>query len=417
MRKIYILLIFTQFSLIQFGQVIADHTVVDQYDNIPQYYLDKVKKLNVHITGMSHAKAYYIGADLLELLDPRFQVLTYTTEPPPPFSDKYLRLGRPWMTGEAAFYTSQKAIDAYKTVHLRYSAANPYNVIGFGWSYQATWTNSPGGTKDPVYKVRWAGSSDGGVDGDKIWGLDKGDSILTGNRVCMDSYLNAMEQYIKYCKDNNYPTTMMFTNGVVDGNSGTELGFQRELKNQHIRNYIEGKDGYFFFDYADILVHNNAGNRNTVTWNDGGQLRAHDQIHPENLMNYDNSWNIIVGSDDGDHIGEVGALRLAKALWWMLARIEGWDGISTSTSLNETEDLQSTEIVLNRASEYVSIKTNDKFLNGHLGLYNSLGCLIDTKNIYNNINEINTTKLSDGLYLLVLTNETFTEVKKFVLLR
>lgn len=31
-------------------------------------------------------------------------------------------------------------------------------------------------------------------------------------------------------------------------------------------------------------------------------------------------------SEDGDHIGRIGALRVAKAMWWMLARIAGWDG-------------------------------------------------------------------------------------------
>ncbi|MBK7480423.1 MAG: Ig-like domain-containing protein [Bacteroidales bacterium] len=44
-------------------------------------------------------------------------------------------------------------------------------------------------------------------------------------------------------------------------------------------------------------------------------------------MDYNASWAIVDENDaDGDHIGEVGALRLAKALWWMLARIAGWDG-------------------------------------------------------------------------------------------
>ena len=31
-----------------------------------------------------------------------------------------------------------------------------------------------------------------------------------------------------------------------------------------------------------------------------------------------------------DHISEAGALRLAKAMWWMLARIAGWDGGTTT---------------------------------------------------------------------------------------
>jgi ribosomal protein S2 len=48
---------------------------------------------------------------------------------------------------------------------------------------------------------------------------------------------------------------------VVDDNAGTELGFQRELKNQHIREYVysEGDDNTYFLDYADILVYNNSG--------------------------------------------------------------------------------------------------------------------------------------------------------------
>jgi hypothetical protein len=40
-------------------------------------------------------------------------------------------------------------------------------------------------------------------------------------------------------------------------------------------------------------------------------------IHPDNL-----------GGTEVGHIGTVGALRLGKAMWWMLARIAGWDGAS-----------------------------------------------------------------------------------------
>ena len=44
-------------------------------------------------------------------------------------------------------------------------------------------------------------------------------------------------------------------------------------------------------------------------------------IHADSLKNLEGNDDYSVG-----HIGTNGALRLAKALWWMLARLAGWDG-------------------------------------------------------------------------------------------
>ena len=374
-RKILLLSIFIQFSITQYGQIIADHTVVDKYDKIPQQWIDSVKTMLVTAAGMSHAKGFYNGAALLEAIDSRFRVYaTLDIQPLPLASDTALRLCRPWMTGET-IWTSPSGIASAKTSQIRYAANNPYNAYIFGWSYQATWTDPPGGTIDPVYNVRWAGQTDGGTDGNKRWGLDAGDSILTGNRVCVDTYLNAWEEFIDYC-DVNYPTTnMVFSTLIVDGHAGTEEGFQRELKSQHIRNYVNGKEGYLLFDYADILIYNNEGEHFTASWNDGGNLRVHDQIHPDNLLDYDAAWNIIPFSDtDGDHIGEVGALRLGKAMWWMLARMAGWDGNtgdpdttppSVPTGLSVTSySLTSVSLSWNSSTDNTGVKRYDIFRDG-----------------------------------------------------
>jgi len=48
-----------------------------------------------------------------------------------------------------------------------------------------------------------------------------------------------------------------------------------------------------------------------------------------------------MGGAETGHIGTVGAIRLAKAMWWMLARIAGWDGgegIPSGTWLGLTTD-------------------------------------------------------------------------------
>ena len=206
--------------------------------------------------------------------------------------------------------------------------------MGFGWCNDMVYVEYGVslGSIDPVYDVHWHGITVGSPEGGITWGLDSGDKALTGNSVCMDTYLAAVEQYNQYCINNGYNTKVIFTTGPVDnlgasGNlEGTEKGFQREIKHDYIRAYVAADNSRILFDYADILCWNNSGVEYITNWNDGGTIRPHANIHPDNTMDYNASWNIISPTEDGDHIGEVGALRLAKAMWWMLARMAGWDG-------------------------------------------------------------------------------------------
>lgn len=175
---------------------------------------------------------------------------------------------------------------------------------------------------DPVHNVHWDGSSQGGPDGNTRWGLDAEDYTLTGNRVSMDTYLTATQQYADYCRANSYPTQVFFTTGPVDGYLN-ESGYQRHLKHEYIRSYVRASSDRVLFDYADILSWSNSGQQNLQSWT-GYDDKPHQyqMIHPDNKLNLDGSTD----DPDGDHIGQRGALRLGKALWWMLARMAGWDG-------------------------------------------------------------------------------------------
>jgi hypothetical protein len=315
-------------------QIIADHTVVDKYNQIPQQYIDLVKKMLVDIAGQSHSLGYMFGMNLLELYNPVYQVGTYSGSIPP-YTGSFLRFGRHTTVGEENFFTSQNAIESYKAVITNQNnTGNSYSVMGFGWCYDMTYKEYavPLGPRDPEHNVRWYGNTVGSADGARTWGIDKGDSVLTNNRVSMTTYLNAVEQYIQHCKNNGYSTKIIFTTGPVDNGSGggptaaTETGFQREIKHDFIRAYVKSGNSRLLFDYADILCWNNKGEKYITNWNDNGTIRPHANIHPDNMMDYDAAWNTIPHSEDGDHIGEVGAMRLAKAMWWMLARIAGWDG-------------------------------------------------------------------------------------------
>jgi len=155
--------------------IIADHTVVERYAAIPQAWIDKVKTMWLDVPGESHSQAYRTGLQLLAGLDSRFAVSVTEGGAPEAFTDTHLRASRAtwgdvnnasgwrWEYGEEDWYTSATAISRTKA-HLAYCAANSLAVsaMGFGWCWDMTWINGPGGTEDPVYQVHWAGSSDGG---------------------------------------------------------------------------------------------------------------------------------------------------------------------------------------------------------------------------------------------------------------
>jgi hypothetical protein len=195
-----------------------------------------------------------------------------------------------------------------------YDHGHPIHVIGFGWC----WTMSASYlslTRDPIYKVKWYGTSHGGPgDNTHGFGLDAGDYSITGNPVSLDTYLNAVQDYNEYCKTNAYPTKVIFTTGPVDNYKG-EQGYQAFLKHEHIRSFVKADPTRILFDYADILCYDDNGNSNTESWTFDGVTYTYPFITAKNL-----------GDTNVGHIGIEGAIRLAKAEWWLLARMAGWDG-------------------------------------------------------------------------------------------
>lgn len=314
-------------------QIVADHNAVAACAGIPQQYIDVVRTWSVYLPGESHASGYRNGMNLLLAAEPRYAVKVQVWNAPDTlvadslhfnfstWGDTAHASGWVYGYGEEDWYTSPLA-RSRTAAGIRYCNTHGWtiNAIGFGWCWDMTWVNGPGGTEDPVHLVRWAGSSAGGPQGNLIWGLDAGDAELTGNSVCMDTYLAATQSYGDSCAANGWPTTVFFTTGPVDGNDNSENGCQREIKHQYIRQYVAQAPARVLFDYADILCWSDSGEQPIATWNDGGTPRYYPQIHADNMLDLDTTVN------DGDHIGQRGAIRLAKAMWWMLARLAGWDG-------------------------------------------------------------------------------------------
>lgn len=265
------------------GQIIADHTVVDRFDDIPQEYIEIVKKMWLVYAGESHSIAIRTGLTMLEDLDTRFQISDKESGTPEAYTDEYLRVSRAtwgdisnstgWIYsyGEQDWFTTALAIERTKA-GITYCNSNNLTIsaMGFGWC----WDNS----------------------------------ITAGEDI--SAYLNATQGYIDFCASNGYVTKVFFTTGPVDDYSG-EASYKNYLRWKQIRDYVESTPSAILFDYADILCFDDDGSPGTAIW-DG-------ITYP--VITDENEFPTQTG-----HISNAGALRLAKAMWWMLARIAGWDG-------------------------------------------------------------------------------------------
>jgi len=76
--SLLVTLLFSSVATLPAQQIIADHTVVDQYINIPQQYIDIIKTWLVDIGGESHSAAYRTGMTLLAAQDSRFAATVFT---------------------------------------------------------------------------------------------------------------------------------------------------------------------------------------------------------------------------------------------------------------------------------------------------------------------------------------------------
>lgn len=301
-------------------QIIADHSVIEMFDSIPQEYIVQVKKMLVAFIGESHSVAYRRGMELLEEKDPLYACNVSTAES---FTDQYVRVDDYGWIGEDTWFTwfaySPGSRPYPASAAIKHSISNykdeghPYSAIGFGWCGDMVVDNGASANADPIYDVHWYGASQGGPEGNLCWGLDANDFELTGNSVNMTTYLGAMEEYIAHCASESPATKMIFTTGPVDseGDWVGEAAYQGHLKHEAIRDYVKADSTRILFDYADILCYDNDGNLSTKTWNG----------HTFPSIASVNELPRVTG-----HISEVGAIRLAKAQWWMLARLAGWDG-------------------------------------------------------------------------------------------
>jgi hypothetical protein len=397
MRKIISLLILVQVTLFVQGQIIADHTAVADFENIPAEYIAKVKKMLVAFPGESHSAAMRAGMEMLEETDPTYACNVSEGEA---YTDQYLRVLNYGWIGEMEWFTWFAYDEADRPYPIRrefkhlmetnVEEGHPITALGFTWCYDMVLGegNETEGV-DPVYGVHWYGASDGGPDGNKAWGLDADDYAITGNRVSLQTYFDTMEDYIAHVKALDLGTKMIFTTGTVDyeGQWFGEGAVQGQIKHEAIRDYVKADPTRILFDYADILCYDDDGTLTTQTWNG----------HTFPSITSTNEY-----PRDYGHISDAGAIRLAKAQWWMLARIAGWNSDGSSTSINESDDEPSALQVL-ATEDSLTVSMNDFHSSSTIRLFDIKGSLMAIKQLDSNSCCINISHLPSGLYVLVLS--------------
>lgn len=382
------------------SQIIADHTIVADYDIIPDYYINQVKKMFVSFPGASHSSAYRTGLVLLENLDDTYQVNVSYEEA---YTTSYLRCNSiEGYMQEDAWYTwyawpENERPAAAQTVKNMIKSNFDNNrlitAIGFGWCWDMM-SSYCSQMYDTEHKVRWWGISEGGPDAGTLgWGLNDADYAITNNRVSMDTYLNATLDYITYCANNGYPTKVVFTTGPVDKYTG-EQAYQAYVKHKYIRDFV-GKDATrILFDYADILCYDDNGNAHTESWTHDGVTYTFPFITVTNL-----------GDGSVGHIAPAGALRLGKAIWWMLARMAGWDGESTSAVNQDANVNQPGYTSYIQDGEFFIHFDNPSLYNGTCAIHSLQGVLFEEKKIVESTIVINTQDYPSGVYLITLSGE------------
>ena len=411
LKKILLFLVLYLITLNHYGQIIADHTVVDKYNIIPQEYIDEVKKMLVIVAGESHTNGYFEGLLALERQDPTYQAEWSSSGAPLGPTNQNLRVGRNtwgdyddetgWMNwyGEQDWFTNATALARTKA-GISYCHANnlTMSAFGFGWCYDQI--EGPNTTAaDPVYGVHWAGRSLSGPEGDRAWGIDAEDFAETGNSISMDTYIAATQEYIDYCIVNSIPTKVFFTTGPVDDYSTEDL-YGGYLKHEHLREYVRADPSRILFDYADILCYDDDGSGTTDSF-EGNVFPA---ITPTNLS------PIAAG-----HISPAGSLRLAKAMWWMLARMAGWD--QGNTSIGEEEGFHESQILFDAHSNQIVVRSSPEFITGEMMLYDMRGSLVKQKNITDTSAYFDASLLSDGIYVVILLKDANRLAKKIALIQ
>ena len=302
------------------GTTVIDHRAVQDFDAgvIPAFWIEEVKRqgILIHIPGRSHAQqivgdldgspvSHVGGLETLASMDP-----TYAVE----------------IRCELADLPASGALRILKGQYDPNTGA-PIPSWECRYDYQTYWSSEDGRdiTEFTANRAAELGDPiDASIYG---WSFDiiqpQAVTDENGNPVTFDAerratYLNAIVRFgnglsaVKAGMGTEFVYATAPTDADYAGNEGylNVDGYRSTIFNQDIRTFAAANSAYLF-DQADI-----------ENWSEDFSKRRTDTYNGLDLQLRHEDWD----GNDCSHGGMNLCVAKAKAIWWLAARLAGWDG-------------------------------------------------------------------------------------------